>query len=65
MAERPWRLATLLLCGLLARGAQAGPAAPPQQPLDGPGGSRLAHADLRSPGEPIRIDEPPRRRVRG
>ncbi|KES25560.1 MULTISPECIES: hypothetical protein [Pseudomonas] len=63
MAERPWRLATLPLCGLLARGAQAGPAAPP--PLDGPGGSRLAHADLRSPGEPIRIDEPPRRRVRG
>jgi len=45
MAERPWRLATLPLCGLLARGAQAGPAAPP--PLDGPGGSRLAHADLR------------------
>ena len=54
MAERPWRLATLPLCGLLARGAQAGP-----------GGSRLAHADLRSPGEPIRIDEPPRRRIRG
>jgi len=47
MAERPCRLATLLLCGLLARGAQAGPAAPPPQPLDGPGGSRLAHADLR------------------
>lgn len=47
MTERPWRLATLLLCGLQARGAQAGPAAPPQQPLDGPGGSHLAHADLR------------------
>ncbi|WP_430765398.1 chlorophyllase/cutinase-like alpha/beta fold protein [Pseudomonas citronellolis] len=55
MAARPrgfvgLAFGALLLAGaglLLADAAQAMPPTPPAQPLDGPGGSRLAHADLR------------------
>lgn len=48
MSERRPLIAPLLLCSLLlARAAGATPPSPPAQPADGPGGSRVAHADLR------------------
>lgn len=48
MSERFRRIAPLFFGGLLlARAAAAAPPTPPVQPLDGPGGSRAAHADLK------------------